>query len=258
MHFIFGFLGSFLVALPAFLKRKLSRSGLIAALIVGTLMFGLGTGIAWTMMILFFLSSTIISSKSSRQKERLGRTWVQVIANVGVALFCAWLYTLTDLEGWLLIALILFAGNTADTWGSEIGTRLKGKTFFITNFQAVQPGLSGGISLVGTLVGALGSMFIASSVVVYKLIFSLPFTYHGNAILEWLLILGMGFLVTVLDSYLGALIQAKYQHPQSNQILEEKEKNANLVAGVRFINNDAVNFLSTLLVAIISAFFLFA
>jgi uncharacterized protein (TIGR00297 family) len=257
MDFLFGFLGSFLVAFPAYLKKKLSLSGLLGALVIGTGMYGFGTALAWTMMILFFLSSTFISTKSKRKSERQGRTMVQVFANAGMALLMTIFFTLTTDAAWLMIAIILLAGSTSDTWGSEIGTAAKGNTFYITNLQRVPPGISGGVSLIGTLASAGGSLFIAIAAVGFNMIIGTP-SFYKSYLQDGLLIAGMGFLVTILDSYLGALLQAKYQLPKSDEILEDKTKNARLVSGISLINNDVINFLSTAIVAIISAFFLFA
>lgn len=257
MDFLFGWIGSVLIALPAYYKRKLSWSGFLAAVILGTLIYGLGTPLLWLVMIAFFLSSTVVSSKSQRKQERRGRTYQQVIANGGVALLSAALYAWLDHDGFLLIALIVFAGSNADTWGSEIGTKRKGKTFFITNLQQVPPGLSGGISLEGTLASAFGSMFIASMVVLYHVLTGLPLLAEQSLWQTFLLITGMGFLSTILDSYLGALVQAKYQVGKQGEITESNQgPHSRLVAGFRFINNDAVNVLSTLMIAIISGFFL--
>jgi uncharacterized protein (TIGR00297 family) len=256
INFLLGLTGSFLIAYPAYLKQKLSKSGLLGSLILGTFIFGFGTGLLWTVMILFFISSTLISKKSSRKEEKRGRTIVQVFANGGVALFFASLYYFSNVEAWLLIALLTFAGSTADTWGSEIGTALKGKTFYITTLQQVPPGMSGGVSFAGTLASILGSLFIATSIIIYKIITGTPFSFYGNPFQEWLLILGMGFLTAILDSYFGALIQAKYQNGADQNITEIKTTQAKLIAGLSFINNDGVNLLSTLIVGIIATFFL--
>ena len=256
MPFIYGFLGSLLVAFPAFLKKKLSSSGLIGALILGTLIYGFGTFLLWFVMIIFFLTSTLISKKRKRRQEHQGRTYIQVFANGGVALIFATLYYLYQLEAYLIIALISFAGSNADTWGSEIGARFKGKTFYITTFHAVPSGISGGVSIIGTIASVLGSLLIAIVTVAFM---NIPMLTPTLALPTWqvfLLILGMGFLTSILDSYFGALLQAKYQVNDESTILEEKEKNTRLVAGLAWINNDAVNFLATFATAIIAGFFL--
>jgi uncharacterized protein (TIGR00297 family) len=256
MPFLYGFLGSWLVAFPAFLKKKLSSSGLIGALFLGTLIYGFGTFLLWLVMIIFFLSSTFISNKSKRRQELHGRTYIQVFANGGVALLFATLYYLYQLEAYLLLALISFSGSNADTWGSEIGTRYKGKTFYITTFQAVPSGISGGVSIIGTFASMLGSLLIATVTIAFL---NIPTLTPALTLPPWqifLLILGMGFLNTILDSYFGALLQAKYRKHGDSTILEVKEKNTRLVAGLAWINNDAVNFLATFATAIIAGFFL--
>lgn len=256
MPFLYGFLGSLLVAFPAFLKKKLSLSGLLSALSLGTFIYGFGTFLLWLVMITFFLSSTLISNKSKRRQEHRGRTYIQVFANGGVALIFATLYYLYQLEAYLLLALISFAGSNADTWGSEIGTRFQGKTFYITTFQAVPPGISGGVSIIGTIASILGSLLIATVTISFINIPDLTPTLTLPTWQVFLLVLGMGFLNTILDSYFGALLQAKYRLNHDATIVEEKEKNTRLVAGLAWINNDVVNFLATFATAIIAGFFL--
>lgn len=256
MPFIYGFIGSLLVAFPAFLKKKLSTSGLVGALTLGTFIYGFGTFLLWLVMITFFLSSTLMSNKSKRRQEHRGRTYIQVFANGGVALISAVLYYFYQIEAYLLIALISFAGSNADTWGSEIGTRFQGKTFYITTFQAVPPGISGGVSFIGTIASILGSLLIATVTISFINIPTLTPTLTLPTWQVFLLVLGMGFLNTILDSYFGALLQAKYRLNQESTIVEEKEKNTRLVAGLAWINNDVVNFLATFATAIIAGFFL--
>ncbi|MGZ4122927.1 MAG: DUF92 domain-containing protein, partial [Tumebacillaceae bacterium] len=57
MDWWIGLLGSVLIAGLAYWKRSLSLSGAVAAVVVGTLLYGLGS-VAWFgTLILFFVSS---------------------------------------------------------------------------------------------------------------------------------------------------------------------------------------------------------
>ena len=63
-------------------------------------------------------------------------------------------------------------------------------------------------------------------------------------------ILLAGFTASIIDSFLGATVQAQYLDTQNNKITEkplnQSGKNNSLVSGFAFINNDWVNFLSIL------------
>lgn len=255
---LLGLILSFTIAVAAFWKRSLSRSGAIAATALGTLVYTFGTHLLWSVMIAFFISASIVT-RPTKKAERRGRTYIQVFANGGMALVCAVLYVTLQKDYFLMAALISIVGSASDTFGSEIGTRLKGKTYYITDWKRVPPGLSGGVSFQGTLASAFGSLALASFAVIYRAWFT-PSGLTSFYISWWqdiLLISGMGFLTSIIDSYLGALIQAKYLDTSSQQIVEEKEnKKTKLYAGFSFINNDAVNLISNALIAAITIFFL--
>jgi uncharacterized membrane protein len=59
-----------------------------------------------------------------------------------------------------------------------------------------------------------------------------------------------GFFASILDGLLGATIQAQYLCPACNKITERKnhcgDNETSLHSGIRWINNDLVNFLSSL------------
>ena len=259
MNFVIGFIASFIIAFPAYLRHRLSNDGLLTALVVGTLIYGFGTYLTWSIMIGFFLLGSIFKNKVRKQEQR-GRTSIQVIANSFVALVSVILFEITQQEAWFMIALIMFIGSASDTLGSEIGTRLKGKTFFITNGELVPVGLSGGISIQGTLASFLGSALLSFIAVSLRWVFpplSLTQSYYSSPFLDFLLLGGMGFLTSILDSYLGALFQAKYMTAETSQLSDDQyDKKSQLYAGFSWMTNDLVNTISNALVAIITLFFL--
>lgn len=257
MDFFIGFVFSSFIAFPSYLKKKLSLSGMIAAMLIGTGMYGFGTYLLWALMIAFFLSSTLVSTRSARKIEQKGRTYIQVLANAGLPLLFAIFYRLDRNPIYLMTAIILFAGSTSDTWGSEIGTRIKGRTYDVLSFQPVPVGLSGGISLEGTLAAAAGSLFLAIAYGLIQVSSNQPSLIYGTLLLDMLLITGLGFLNSMIDSYLGALFQAKYSNSVTGikDDIQSIEKNQ-LVAGFAWISNDLVNFFSHLILSGIILFFL--
>ena len=256
MDFLIGFTLSLLIAILAYKKKSLNRSGAIAATIIGTFIYAMGSYIVFTLLILFFISSSVITKiKQESKEEKDGRNFIQVLANSLAALIFSIIYFYTKQEIFMVVAAIGIAASTSDTWASEIGKTSKGKNVSILNFRQIPKGESGGISLKGTIASILGSLLIAF-VFILLLGFKTEFT---RILLYYLLMIGLGgFLGCILDSYLGIFIQAKYIEIKTGIKVEKfyKDEKLKLISGIPFINNDMVNLLSTLCVAIIFAFIL--
>jgi len=142
-----------------------------------------------------------------------------------------------------MIASVISAN--ADSWASEIGSVSKKTPRMITTFKQVKKGVSGGITALGTLGGILGGLFIliSSYLTLTNNKLHLLFTVNG---LTAMFVGGISGLF--IDSYLGAQFQALYSTENS---LTEKNT-GNLIKGIKWMDNDMVNFLSTLSAALIS------
>ncbi|MBO9201852.1 MULTISPECIES: DUF92 domain-containing protein [Niastella] len=208
--------------------RKLTVAGALTGGCLAALLytgFGLtGIGLLGT----FFVTGTVATSLGRRKKEQLAiaeknkgqRTASQVLANGGVAALAAlftWIYP-EFLRAWQLAAAAALASASADTLSSELGS-VYGKRFYnILTFKKDTCGLDGVISLEGTLWGIAGSILIA---VIYCI-------GYGYTALAWYIVLG-GFIGNIADSVLGATLERK-----------------------GWIKNDLVNFLNTLIAALVS------
>ena len=167
-----------------------------------------------------------------RKKERLGtaeprrgRSASQVAANLGMAalvttepvkiwmLNSRWL-PLAAHPGALLLALPLaaLAEAAADTVSSEIGQVLGGRPRMITTLRAVEPGTDGAVSAAGTLAGLIAAAMVAGAG---------SWALRGGWSLFNLSCAGSVFGL-LFDSVLGATLEKR-----------------------GWLNNDAVNFLST-------------
>ncbi len=62
-----------------------------------------------------------------------------------------------------MIYLVTLSAVCADTWATEIGTWKKTATYNILNLKPVAQGVSGGISVHGTIGAVLGSITILFS-----------------------------------------------------------------------------------------------
>jgi len=244
---LIGFLLAIIVAIAAYRAHSLSRSGALAALLEGTIIFGLG-GWQWAVILLiFFVSSSLLSRLFSKRKSKLNekfdkgsqRDAGQVLANGGIAaLFAGLHFFLPDaLWPWLAFTASLAAVN-ADTWATELGVLNPTPPRLITTSKIVEKGTSGGISPGGTLAALAGAGLVAASA---QLVRPVP----GFLLLFSLTTLA-GLLGALFDSYLGATVQAIYICPTCNKETERHPLHTcgtttSLLRGFTWLNNDIVN-----------------
>jgi uncharacterized protein (TIGR00297 family) len=158
-------------------------------------------------------------------EARCGRSASQVVANLGMAALAAsdpvnvWLLDSRWLPrpahaGALLLAMPLaaLAEAAADTVSSEIGQVFGGRPRTITTLRTVDPGRDGAVSVAGTLAGVVAAAIVAGAG---------SWALRGDWKLFELSCAGAVFGL-FFDSLLGATLEKK-----------------------GWLNNDAVNFLST-------------
>jgi uncharacterized membrane protein len=192
--------------------------------------------------LLAFVATRVGRSKKERlgtAEARRGRSAAQVVANLGFAALVAtepvriWLLDrpwfnrawfnsptsslylpLAAHTETLLLAMPLaaLAEAAADTASSEIGQVLGGRPRMVTTAQIVDPGTDGAISIAGTLAGVVAAAIVAAAG---------TWAMRGGWALFNLSIAGAIFGL-FFDSLLGATFERK-----------------------GWLNNDAVNFLST-------------
>lgn len=265
LSILIGFLFSGLISLSAFFKKALSISGAFAATVLGTAVFYFGGAYLSAIMVAFFASSSILTRFKKHRKtitydiyEKSGvRDYAQVLANGGVGLVFSALWFATSKPAYLLAYTVSFAAANADTWASEVGILSSAKPISILNFKRVEKGASGAITILGTISALLGSGFIA---VIFFIGYVIKFGFNTKALVLSMIVVILGLTGCIIDSLLGATIQAKYSCEVCGKITEKKvhhEKCTRLVVGFKFINNDVVNFISVLTAAIIVLFLLF-
>lgn len=179
-------------------------------------------------MAAVFVLAFITTRLGYRQKQFLGtaerrggRTASQVLANLGTAAGCGAASVLTrQPELWLLGLSAALAEAAADTVSSEYGQASGSSAYLITTWEIVPGGTDGGISLPGTLAGIAASVLLSLICAAAHLVPR-----------RWIAItLAAGVLGMFADSYLGALLERR-----------------------RRLSNDQVNFLSTMIAALLAA-----
>jgi uncharacterized protein (TIGR00297 family) len=152
-------------------------------------------------------------------EDQHGRNAAQVAANLGVAGLGATAAPIFSRSLFALVVVAALAEATADTLASELGEVLGGRPLMVTSLRRVSAGTDGAISLVGTLAGTSGAVLV---VLVAALTLRLTVPQAVCAALGAI----AGLFV---DSLLGATAERR-----------------------GWLNNDAVNFLSTLAAALIA------
>lgn len=192
--------------------RWLTIDGGVAALGVGVLVLG---GLGWrgaVLLLAFFISGSLLTQLGMKtlgaaDPGRVARGYRQVLANGGVAAIAA------AFGSWIVAAGALSAA-AADTWATEIGAFSASPPRLITNGAPVARGVSGGITILGTLGGVSGALFIA----VVDRLFAPPGVAPRATLIATVGIAGM-----LVDSLAGATVQAR-----------------------GWLDNDAVNLVATL------------
>lgn len=241
---LIGIIGALFVSLVAWRLRALTASGAVAAFVVGGCVFSFGGIEAAVILIAFFVSGSLLSKLNPQTKQTSGRDWRQVVSNGLAPVIGVLLTTFLPIirEQATMFFLASLATTAADTWATEIGTRYGKRVFNIFSFREMQKGLSGGVSLVGLFASVLGAMFIA-------LLPLLPF-WQGEKMCGLVLVnifpvvVIAGVIGALIDSILGATLQAKYE--KDGIYIEENLPGSTKVSGFSFIDNNAVNLISTL------------
>ncbi|ERI90040.1 TIGR00297 family protein [Clostridiales bacterium oral taxon 876 str. F0540] len=259
-EFITGLLFSLIIAFAAYKKNSLNLSGACGAVLLGTFIYFFGGLYLSLIMISFFVSSSIFTKVKEGYKDSLqdinekngARDYIQVAANGGLGLLFAFLYYRTKNPVFLVAYSTAFASSTADTWASELGVLSKSKPISILSFKQVERGMSGAISLIGTLSALFGAILIAF---VYALGYIFIFGFSEELIKYVIVITLAGFIGSLVDSIIGAAFQAKYECICCGKLTEKKfhhGKNTMHISGIWWVNNDIVNFVSGFIACMIS------
>ena len=252
-YFVLIVITDILLCIFAARRGHLSFSGTIATMFVGCTTFWFLGLAGWMCLIVFFFTSSRLTKLTRTaasqvaagiQKKGGCRDYMQVLANGGPATLAALLYGFTGNPLFITLFGAAIAESNADTWAGEVGILSPKPPVMITTFKPVQKGLSGGVTVLGTSAGFVASVVIAVTWYI---------GFHGVVVAPWLqnacVIAIAGFIGSVVDSLLGATVQAHFWDEVRQQITEHEVtqgRQNRLCRGWRFMDNDIVNLVSNL------------
>jgi uncharacterized protein (TIGR00297 family) len=223
----------------------LTRSGLVAALLVGAA--AIMAGLSWlVLLLLYFAAATTVSRfgretkavKAGTVLEKSGsRDALQVLANGGTFAVGTIMYALVNDPAWLTFGAGALAASSSDTWATELGLLSSATPRSIVTGKPVQPGASGGVTLAGTGGGVLGALLVAGAAALLTPEVPVSAPLIGGV---------AGMLV---DSLVGATIQERRWcatcERGTERLVHGCGAATEFAAGVRGIRNDFVNAIAT-------------
>jgi uncharacterized protein (TIGR00297 family) len=257
---LLGLVLSGIFGIAAYHRGALAFSGVVGAVVVGTLIVVFG---GWTwglLLIVFFASSSLLSLYRRRDKESVSdkfakghrRDLGQTLANGGLGALLAVAYGLSPDPTLFAAFLGAMASVNSDTWATEVGVLSRQTPRLVTTGQAVPPGTSGGITRDGSLAALAGGLFIGLCATIFVVGERLATGHPLKIELLWpLLLIGgvAGLGGALFDSLLGASVQRIYYcgvcETETEQAVHRCGSRSRPLRGWNWIDNDVVNFISS-------------
>lgn len=242
-----------LLTFRALKKKNLTPAGCAAAWVVG--FFTATQGAAATVTLLtFFLSSSHITKLGKDVKKKVEgdayhetghRSAWQVLCNGGTATAVAALAFCGAIpsDRCSFYALVAhYAACQGDTWSSELGVLSSQQPRLILGFRPVPRGTNGGVTIAGTAAAAAGGLALGALTALTLTVYPI----QGCSQQETLFLAVAAALGgSVVDSILGQLFQRSCVDKSSGCVSQDKGEH---VSGVALLSNNAVNFVSALVV----------
>lgn len=208
----------------------------------------LGISILLSEYFFIFLVGLIkkLKHKHKNKKEKGSRTFLQILINGGLGTLFVILYGIFKVKSLLIISIISVSGCFIDSVSSDVGTFSITEPYDIFKRKKVTKGLSGGISILGT----------ASSLICAGLISAFTCISMNLNISNFIIITSIIFGQTIVDSFLGSIVQVKYICKKCKRVSEKNiccNTQTEKISGISWINNNMVNLMSSIIITIVAS-----
>lgn len=232
-----------IVPLFAYIKKSLTLSASLLAAAMIAISLSAGENYATFIIVSFLLISVVdkLCKKNNKKAEdditlKTGaRDIVQVFSNGGVSILFIIMWHITHHSIFLLCSTASLIESFGDSAASDVGIAFGGQAYDICKFRKLKSGLSGGVTVKGTLACLVGC--IVMSFIAY-------FLGIANRGMDILILTISSFFGCILDSVLGSVIQRKNKCTKCGSITEKKihcGENTEYYSGWKSVDNDLVN-----------------
>jgi uncharacterized protein (TIGR00297 family) len=264
---VLGLVLSALMGGLGYWRKALTVSGLIGAILVGTLIFGFGGWVWGLLLITFFVSSSWLSHYRQADKEDVAEKFAkgsrrdlgQALANGGLGAVLAIVFARYP-EPLLFAAFLGVMGTVnADTWATELGILSRVPPRLITTGEVVPPGTSGGVTWLGIWASVAGALLIGTMATALTQVASLlgGTGWSLRAVSYPLVAVVGGVVGSLFDSLLGATAQGLYYCEHCARETESPDhycgQTARPLRGWAWLNNDVVNLVASLIGSLAAA-----
>lgn len=275
LDWIIGAICAGAIAGLAYKKQWLSGSGAYAAAIMGTIYYGAGNLLWFGLLILFFISGSLLSKMKGERKRKLEQDYAktsrrdagQVFANGGLGMILCLGHAVIPHPAWIYAFVGVMATVTADTWATEWGSLSRKPPRSVLNGRVLEAGASGGVSVRGTLAAAIGALLIGIAAWTFSLWSGVSIESSNNVGKDGILTIGLLPLVGLVgglagcfaDSFLGATVQVMYQCEVCGKVVETRvhcHRPTSYLRGWSWMSNDLVNGLSSIIGGVVALLFL--
>lgn len=189
------------------------------------------------------ISTKIFNKRQNVEKAKTPRGATQIIANSAIAVMLLILYKVTNHDAFLWANYVVLCEEFADSCCSDLGRLSKKQPMDVLRWKRIQSGISGGVSLLGSVAGLFGC----------AIAIAIPYLFGEFNILYAAVGVGIAFVGTFVDSILGSGLQALYKCETCGNLSEKDtccDTPCTLVKGTSFVTNSLVNFASGAIVGL--------
>ena len=231
-----------LIIALAIKKRVLTEWGVALALVIDVFV----SVAFWNdgfLILLLFLVLSVASDKIKNLKEPRSehnpRDEVQVLANGGAALVCAIAYLFFPRTLFRVAFVGAMAEALADTVSSGFGV-FANTTFDLFKMRKCEKGISGGVSIPGTIAGVVAAFLVPTVAFLLGAIQPIHILICGS----------FAVLGCFIDTLIGSLAQEKYYCKRCNKITDSRvhcKAKTKRHSGFSFVDNNITNFVSNVI-----------